>query len=132
MDTNTRGSALISIVDDDESIRKGLVRLFRSVGFDADAFASAEEFLDSGDRQRSSCLILDLRMPGMGGLELQSRLVACDWQIPVIFLSAHSDEQSRVQALQAGAIAFISKPFNEATLICDVNRAVDQYRSNAH
>lgn len=132
MDANTRGPALISIVDDDESIRKGLGRLFRSVGFDVDSFASAEEFLDSGDLQRSSCLILDLGMPGMGGLELQSRLVAGHWQIPIIFLTANGNEQSRGQALKAGAIDFISKPFNEASLIRDVNKAVDQHRSRAH
>ena len=132
MNSNTKGPALISIVDDDESIRKGLGRLFRSVGFDVDGFASAEEFLNSGDLQRSSCLILDLRMPGMSGLELQSRLAAGQWQIPIIFLSAHRDEQSRAQALKAGAIDFVSKPFNEASLIRDVNKAVDQHRSNAH
>ena len=132
MNANTKGAVLISIVDDDESIRKGLGRLFRSVGFDVDGFASAEEFLNSGDLQRSSCLILDLRMPGMSGLELQSRLAAGHCQIPIIFLSAHRDEQSRAQALKAGAIDFVSKPFNEASLIRDVNKAVDQHRSNAH
>ena len=132
MDSNTKGPALISIVDDDESIRKGLGRLFRSVGFEVDGFASAEEFLNSGDLQRSSCLILDLRMPGMSGLELQSRLVADNCQIPVIFLTAHRDEQSRAQALKAGAIDFVCKPFNEASLIRDVNKAVDQHRSNSH
>ena len=132
MDSNTKGPALISIVDDDESIRKGLGRLFRSVGFDVDGFASAEEFLNSGDLQRSSCLILDLRMPGMGGLELQSRLVASNCRIPVIFLTAHSDEQARAQALKAGAIDLVSKPFNEESLIRDVNKAVDQHKSNSH
>ena len=132
MDLNTKGPALISIVDDDESIRKGLGRLFRSVGFDVDGFASAEEFLNSGDLQGSSCLILDLRMPGMGGLELQSRLLAGNCRIPVIFLTANGDEQARAQALKAGAIDFVSKPFNEESLIRDVNKAVDQHRSNSH
>lgn len=123
---------MISIIDDDESIRKGLGRLFRSVGFDVNSFASAEEFLNSGDLQRSSCLILDLRMPGMDGLELQSRLVSSNCQVPIVFLTAHNDEQSREQALKAGAIDFVQKPFNEASLIRDVNKAVDQHRSNAH
>ena len=132
MHVNTGGLALISIVDDDESIRKGLGRLFRSVGFDVEGFASAEEFLNSGDLERSSCLILDLRMPGMGGLELQNLLIAGHSQIPVIFLSAHSDEQARSQALKAGAIDFVSKPFNEESLIRDVNKAVDQHKSNSH
>ena len=132
MTANTRGPVLISIVDDDESIRKGLGRLLRSVGFEVNGFESAEAFLDSADLQRSSCLILDLRVPGMGGLELQRRLAAGHSQIPIIFLTAHSDELARAQALKAGAIDFVSKPFNEESLIRDVNKAVDQHRSNNH
>jgi FixJ family two-component response regulator len=123
---------LISIVDDDESIRKGLGRLFKSVGFDVQCFGSAEEFLNSGDFQGSACLILDLRMPGMDGLELQRRLIADNWQIPIVFLTAHSDEHSRAQAMKAGAIDFVDKPFNEASLIRNVNKAVDRHRSNGH
>jgi FixJ family two-component response regulator len=126
------GTTLISIVDDDESIRKGLRRLLRSAGFDVDLFASAEEFLESGDLKTSACLILDLRMPGMGGLELQRRLIADRCQIPIIFLTAHNDEQSRAQALKAGAINYVCKPFDEASLIRDVDIAVDQHRLNAH
>ena len=123
---------MISIVDDDESIRKALKRLFTSVGFDVEAFASAEEFLSSRSLPDSACLILDLRMPGMSGLELQSVLTSCDRRIPVIFLTAHNDEHARDQALRGGAISFLCKPFSEETLIRDVNLAVDQHRLNAH
>ncbi len=126
------GTALISIVDDDESIRKGLKRLFMSVGFDVEVFASAEEFLSSRSLLDSACLILDLRMPGMSGLELQSVLTSCNRQIPVIFLTAHNDEHARAQALRGGAISFLCKPFSEDTLIRDVNLAVDQHRLNVH
>ena len=126
------GSALISIVDDDASIRKALKRLFISMGFDVTVFASAEEFLCSRSLLDSDCLILDLRMPGMSGLELQSVLISCNRKIPVIFLTAHYDEQARTQALKAGAIDFLCKPFIEESLMRDVNIAVDQHRSNAH
>jgi FixJ family two-component response regulator len=130
---NTRsGGTLISIVDDDESIRTALKRLFRSAGFDVAIFGSAEEFLTSGDLQDSACLILDLRMPGMDGLELQHRLIASDCQIPIVFLTAHTDEHARAQALKAGAISFLCKPFSEESLIRDVNVACDQHRLNAH
>ena len=126
------GTALISIVDDDESIRKGLKRLFTSVGFDVEVFASAEEFLDSRSLQDSACLILDLRMQGMSGLELQSVLTSSNRRVPVIFLTAHNDEHARAQALRGGAISFLCKPFSEDALIRDVNKAVDQHKLNAH
>jgi FixJ family two-component response regulator len=123
-----KGTALVSIVDDDESIRIGLSRLLKSVGFDVDIFASGEAFLDSGDLQASACLILDLRMPGMSGLELQRRLISCNCQVPIIFLTAHNDEQARAQAIRAGAIDFLVKPFREESLIRYINLAVDQHR----
>ena len=127
-----KGSALISIVDDDASIRKALKRLFISMGFEVTVFSSAEEFLCSRSLHDSACLILDLRMPGMSGLELQSVLISCNRKIPVIFLTAHYDEQARTQALRAGAIDFLCKPFVEESLMRDVNIAVDQHRTNAH
>jgi len=123
---------LISIVDDDASIRKALRRLFISVGFDVASFASAEEFLSSSLLLESSCLILDLRMPGMSGLELQSVLTSCNRQIPVIFLTAHNDEQARAQALRAGAIDYLCKPFSEESLLRNVNFAVDQQKLKSH
>jgi FixJ family two-component response regulator len=131
MDVFTGGPVLISIVDDDESIRVGLSRLFKALGFDVDVFASGEEFLNSGDLRSSACLVLDLRMPGMDGLELQRRLISSNCQIPIVFLTAHYNEQARAQALTAGAISFLHKPFNEESLISNVHLAVEQYRLNA-
>lgn len=122
---------LITIVDDDESIREALRRLFRSFGFDVATFSSAEEFLDSGDLQASACLILDLRMPGISGLELQSRLVSDNRQVPIVFLTGHDDEQARAQAFEAGAIDFLSKPFTEESLMQSVRLAVDRHRMEA-
>ena len=126
------GNTLIAIVDDDASIRMALKRLFTSVGFDVAAFSSAEEFLSSRCLLDSACLGLDLRMPGMSGLELQSVLISCNRRIPVIFLTAHYDEQSRAQALNAGAIDFLCKPFIEESLMRDVKIAVDQHKANGH
>jgi len=91
--------------------------LMDSAGLVAEAFASAEEFLASPSRHDTTCLILDVRMPGMDGLELQRRLVASNWTVPVIFISAHADAEVRARALQAGAIAFFHKPFSSAALL---------------
>lgn len=121
---------MISIVDDDESIRTGLRRLFNTVGYDVDVFGSAEEFLQSGDLECSDCLILDLRMPGMSGLELQGRLISCNCSVPTVFLTSHNDENARCKALSAGAVAYVRKPFKVDSLIEDVNRAVERRRMN--
>jgi len=94
-----------------------------SAGLDAEAFASAEEFLASPNRHDSTCLILDVRMPGMGGLELQRHLVASGWKVPIIFISAHADAEVSARALQAGAIAFFQKPFSSAALLEAIDRA---------
>ena len=127
-----KGTALISIVDDDASIRKALKRLFTSVGFEVALFSSAEEFLGANSIPDPACLILDLRMPGMSGLELQSVLSSGNRRIPVIFLTAHNDDQARAQALKGGAIDFLCKPFSEESLMRNVYMAVDQHRSNGH
>lgn len=108
---------LISIVDDDASVRKSLSGLVRSVGFAAEAFASAEEFLATGNVRDTHCLILDVRMPGMGGLELQRRLTADGCAVPVVFITAHGDAASRAQALEAGAVEYLLKPFSEEALL---------------
>ena len=108
---------LISIVDDDASVRKSLCGLVRSVGFAAEAFASAEGFLATGNVRDTHCLILDVRMPGMGGLELQRRLVAEGCAVPVVFITAHGDAASRAQALEAGAVEYLLKPFSEEALL---------------
>lgn len=117
-------NAMISVVDDDASVREALKGLLKSAGFQAAAFASAEEFLDSGRLANTSCLILDVRMPGMGGLELQRRIVAGDHRVPVIFITAHGDEELRARALEAGAADYLYKPFSEQTLLDAIARCV--------
>jgi FixJ family two-component response regulator len=116
--------ALISIVDDDESVRDALWGFLRSVGFSVNVFASAEEFLNSDQLGKADCLILDVRMPGMSGIELQRQLVSDDCKIPVIFITAYEDEGMRTQALFAGAGAFLIKPFSEEALLNAIHAAL--------
>lgn len=114
----------VVIVDDDESVRRAIQGVLESVGFNASSFASAEEFLSSDAVDRAACLIVDLKMPGMSGVELQQRLVKQGRQIPIIFVSAYGEEKVRTRALSAGAIGFLDKPFNDETLIDIVMRAI--------
>jgi FixJ family two-component response regulator len=114
----------ISIVDDDASIREALKSLMRSAGFDVEAFATAEEFLVSESLHGTSCLILDVTLPGMNGFELQSRLHNERPDIPIVFITAHADEVSRQRALQGGAIDFLSKPVRRETLFKAIHSAV--------
>lgn len=118
--------ALISIVDDDESIRKATKRLLESVGLQVEDFASAEDFLSSGRPEDSVCLILDIRLPGMSGLELQHELGTAGVEVPIIFITAHGDSQTRAQALEAGAADFLQKPFTEKALFKSINSFLDQ------
>ena len=108
---------LISVVDDDDCVRESLQGLLRSVGFAVQVFASAEEFLHSDHLQQTHCLILDVRMPGMNGLELQRQLASTRCEIPVIFITAHGNETARTQALKNGAVAYLCKPFSEEALL---------------
>jgi FixJ family two-component response regulator len=108
---------LISLVDDDESIRRTTRLLIQSCGLQAAAFESAETLLKSGQLQETSCLIVDVQMPGMDGLQLQRHLAALGYKIPIIFITAYDNKESRQQALQAGAVAFLSKPFNDELLL---------------
>ena len=119
--TNTR---LIAIVDDDDSMRSALQGLLKAVGLPAQAFASGEEFLKSGQQRQTACLIADIRMPGMTGLELQAKLNAEHCRIPTIFITAHGDEKMRMQALRAGAVEFMAKPFNDEALLDSVRAAL--------
>lgn len=111
-------------MDDDESVREAVQSLLKSVGYRTGGFASAEEFLRSGHQQETGCLILDIRMKGMSGLELQRRLVAAGSSVPVIFITAHGGEEAEAQALGEGAVAFLSKPFSEESLLKAVQSAL--------
>ena len=114
---------LVVIVDDDDSMRSAVQDLLEAVGFPARGFASAEEFLKSGQQHQTACLIADIRMPGMSGLELQARLNAEHCRIPTIFITAHGDTKMRMQVLRAGAVEFLAKPFDDEALLGSV-RAV--------
>ena len=108
---------LISIVDDDEPLRIALDDLVRSAGFRAQGFPSAEAFLSSPHARDTACLILDVRMPGMSGLDLQRKMVAANWQVPIVFITSHADDDARARALQAGAVGFLYKPFRDDDLV---------------
>jgi len=124
-------TSLIAIVDDENSVRRAVGRLVKSVGLDAQGFSSAEEFLEAHSACTPNCLILDLRLPGMSGLELQDRLSAGDRRLPIIFVSAHDDAESRAQALQAGAVAFLGKPFNDEVLLQAIRSALQLTDGNS-
>ena len=115
---------LVSIVDDDVSVRRSTRRLLHSAGLRAEAFASAEEFLMSGRAEETACLILDLRMPGMNGLQLQRRLAEASNPVPIVFVTAHSSPEEERQALQAGAIQFLQKPISKEELLLAIRNAL--------
>ena len=119
---------LIAVVDDDAAVRRTTARLIEAFGFRAVAFESAESFLRSDQVSETSCLVADVEMPGMNGLELQSHLAAAGLRIPIIFITAYDTKESRQRAMQAGAIAFLTKPFREELLlqtVCAVLRHAD-------
>ena len=117
---------LISIVDDDDALRNSLDNLMRSVGFRAQGFPSAEAFLSSNQVHDTACLILDVRLPGMNGLELQRKIVAENWRLPIIFITSHADDDARARALEAGAVAFLYKPCREEDLLNAIDAALRQ------
>jgi len=121
----TATSCVISIIDDDESIRTATKRLLNSVGYAVESYASAELFLASGALSRTECLILDIRMPGMNGLELQRQLNAAGSCVPIVFVSAHDDKINRRKAIQGGAIEFFRKPFHANALVACIQRALN-------
>ena len=116
---------LVAIVDDDDSMRRALLGMLHVVGLPAQAFSSAEEFLKSGQQHQIACLIADIRMPGMSGLELQAKLNADRCRVPIIFITAHGDEKMRMQALRAGAVEFMAKPFDDEALLESVRAALE-------
>ena len=115
---------LISIIDDDGALRSSLENLIRSVGLRAQGFSSAEAFLRSKQLHETGCLILDVRMPGMSGLELQRQMAMANSHMPIIFMTAHEDDDRRRQALEAGAVAFLHKPFYEEELLNAIDAAL--------
>jgi FixJ family two-component response regulator len=125
---------VVSIIDDDQSVRDGITDLVRAMGFKADAFGSAEQFLQSGRAERSSCLITDMRMPGMTGLELYDRLVASGKRIPTIVITAFPKDGDQARALQVGVVCYLTKPFDDnqlATCIVSALAAHDSHRSES-
>ncbi len=121
---------IISVIDDDPSVRTATARLLRSMGFSVYAFASAREFLSSPRMSETSCVIADVQMPGMTGVELQDYLIAHDHSMPVIFITAFPHDRVRERAINAGAVCFLSKPFDEARLLECVGQALMK-RQNA-
>jgi FixJ family two-component response regulator len=115
---------MVAVVEDDESYRLALQRLLKSEGFSVRSFASAEEFLKSGWQHETGCLIADIRMPGMSGLDLQARLNADHCPIPTIFITGNGDEKMRLQAMRGGAVKFLAKPFDGAVLLDGVRAAL--------
>jgi FixJ family two-component response regulator len=119
-------TTMVSIVDDDASLRRSVRNLLSSVGFRVQTFASAEEFLASPERVNTGCLVLDLRMAGMNGLDLLKHLGATGSRIPVVILTAHGDDETRQRALRAGAVAFLGKPFRGDALLDAVRSALNR------
>ena len=120
-----RTSRLIAIIDDDEAMQDSLRDLMESSGLVAQCFGSAEEFLESDLRTRVACLILDIRMPKMSGLQLQARLKEEECNIPIIFITAHGDARMRIRAMREGAVEFLAKPFDHHLLLKRVRAALD-------
>ena len=119
---------IVSVVDDDESLRRSLRNLLGSVGIRVETFPSAEAFLQSIHQAQTGCLVLDLRMPGMNGFDLLTHLSGRGSRIPAVILTAHGDDEARQRSLQAGAVAFLTKPFNGNALLDAVRTALDEGR----
>ncbi len=116
--------AVIFVVDDDPSVRRGLARLLRSAGYEVATAASAREFLERSSGERAACLVLDVRMPGLGGLDLYDMLVEAGQDIPVVFITGHGDATLAERAMKAGAMIFLAKPFDDQALLDAVERAI--------
>jgi FixJ family two-component response regulator len=124
----SEGAGKVGVVDDDESIRDALSSLLRSAGYKCALFASAEAFLESGRLGETDCMVVDFRMPGLSGLDLQLKLREINCTIPVIFVTGHADYQVRARALAQGAVAFFGKPFSDEALLGAIHSALNQPR----
>ena len=118
--------AAIAVVDDDASVRRALQRLLRSAGFAVDTYATAREFLDAGRWAQTACVVLDIHLPGMSGLELQEHLAVSGAPIPIVFITAHDNTAMHERASRAGAVGYLRKPFDQGTLIEAIGRAIGQ------
>ena len=125
----TEADAIVFVVDDDEPMRKSLQNLIGSVGLKVEAFASAQEFLRSKLTDVPGCLVLDVRLPGLSGLDLQKRMVEAGIEIPIIFITGHGDIPMTVQAMKAGAVEFLTKPFRDQDLLDAIQQALDRDRA---
>jgi len=125
-----RSRLRIAVVDDDESVRKALKRLLRAANLDADTFASGRDFLDSLVVQVPDCIVLDLHMPGMNGLDLQLQLAHSGLQVPVVVITGHDEPLTRAQCLSAGAAAYLRKPLDDEALLDAIHRAAGVDRSS--
>lgn len=125
MSKNSDQSNTVFIVDDDPAIRHAMSLLMKSVGLDHQAFGSADEFLEHHNGEENGCIVLDIRMPGLGGLELQDRLIAMKSALPIIFITGHGDIPMAVEAMQKGAVDFIQKPFRDQELLDRITDALD-------
>lgn len=121
-----RNKSLVAVVDDDESVRNAVHGVLRSVGLKTQTFSSAEEFLESGQQTETGCLITDVQMQGMTGLELQARLAEENRRIPIIFITAYGTARIRAQAMEAGAVDFLGKPFNDEVLLQTVHTVLER------
>jgi RNA polymerase sigma factor (sigma-70 family) len=122
----TEAAPIVFVVDDDASVRRALKRLIGSVGLQVEAFGSAQEFLEGRQPDVPSCLVLDIRLPGIGGLDFQRHLAQADIHIPIIFITAHGDIPMTVRAMKAGAVEFLPKPFNDQDLLDAIHVALDR------
>jgi FixJ family two-component response regulator len=123
-----QSDTIIAVVDDDPSVREGLSSLIRSVGLRVETFASAQEFLSRSAAETFSCLVLDLQMPGLSGLDLQKHMAEAEMEIPIVFLTGHGDIPASVRAMKAGAVEFLTKPFDEQELLHAVQEAIERDR----
>jgi len=128
MRASRESDAIIAVVDDDASVREGLQSLIRSAGWRVETFVSAQEFLGRLGAQAPSCLILDLQLPGLGGLDLQKRMAEVGLEIPIVFLTGHGNIPASVQAMKAGAVEFLTKPLDEQELVDAIHEAIERDR----
>jgi FixJ family two-component response regulator len=123
-------TGIIAIVDDDEPLREALGSVMKAAGFATNTFATAEEFLESATQRETACLILDVRLPGMSGIELQQRLAGADSRVPIIFVTGHGDASLRDLVMKSGAVGFLNKPVRSDALLQEIHAALAKNRTN--